>query len=234
MASQHAVRRAFLRSPDPRRPDLTLLTMISIILKNNCFLFRDERFIQKSGTPMGCAFGPSFANIFLGEWEEEIFTYYLPPCWLRFIDDIFLIWPFSFTSLFYFRDLVNSIAPTIKVEMTCDPMSIRFLDLTLTKSNGFLNFKIGFKPTDCHTILSPSSLHPPHVFSAIVFGQVYRWATHSSTYENIKETKRIVQASWRRQGYSRSAIRMAVRKVLDLTNLSPSSWQTGFYPCNCV
>ena len=228
-----AVSRAFLRSPDPRRPDLTLLTMISLILKNNCFLFREEHFLQRSGTAMGCAFGPSFANIFLAEWEEKIFNYYLPPRWLRFIDDVFFIWPLTFTSLISFRDFANSIFPTIKVEMTCDLSSIRFLDLTLMKSAGFLNFKIGFKPTDCHTILSPKSLHPPHVFSAIVFGQVYRWATHSSTYEYFMETKRTVQAAWRRQGYSRSAIRMAVRKVFELTNRSPSSWQTGFYPCDC-
>jgi hypothetical protein len=41
-----AVRSAFLRNPDSRRPDLTLLSMITVILKNNAFVFRGERFLQ--------------------------------------------------------------------------------------------------------------------------------------------------------------------------------------------
>lgn len=135
-----AVQRAFLRFPDPRRPDLTLLTLISIILKNNYFLLCGERFLQKSGTAWGCAFGSSFANSFLAEWEENIFYFYKPPVWFRFIDDIFLIWPLTFSELFSFRDFVNSIAPTIN--------NIRFLDLLLMKRDGLLNFKIGFEPTD--------------------------------------------------------------------------------------
>ena len=228
-----AVRRAFLRHPDPQRPDLTILTMISIILKNNFFLFRGERFLQLSGTAMGCAFGSSFANIFLGDWEDKIFEFYKPPFWRRFIDDIFLIWPLPSERLFSFVDFVNSIAPTIKVELVFDRFSIRFLDLLLTKKGERLHFKIGFKPTDSHTILSPSSFHPSHVFKAIVFGQVYRWVTHSSSYEAFKETKRTVQTAWRQQGYSRSAIRNAVRRVLAFTDQQPSSWQTGFFPCDC-
>ncbi len=228
-----AVRSAFLRNPDSRRPDLTLLSMITVILKNNAFVFRGERFLQKSGTAMGCAFGASFANIFLALWEEKIFNVYRPPVWRRFIDDIFLIYPFSLDSLFTFIDFFNGIFPSIKVTLTYDLHSIRFLDLLLSKKDGFLSFQIGFKPTDCHTILSPSSFHPPHVFSAILFGQAYRWATHCSTYEAFKETKKTVQAAWRRQGYSRSAIRTAVRRVLALTNQQPCAWRTGFFPCDC-
>ena len=79
----------------------------------------------------------------------------------------------------------------------------------------------------------PSSYHPPHVFKSILFGQVLRWATHSSTYEDFKCTKAVVQSKWRQQGYSRSKIREAVRNVFKLTLQTPDSWETGFFPCTC-
>ena len=105
-----AVGRAFLRYPDPRRPDLTILTMLSIILKNNCFVFCGELFLQKSGVAMGSAFGSSFANIFLGEWEEKIFERCKPPVWLRFIDDIFMIWTLLFLNCLRFT-ILSTISP---------------------------------------------------------------------------------------------------------------------------
>lgn len=228
-----AVEKAFQRFPDPRRPDRTLLTMLELLLRSNCFLFNGERFLQKHGTAMGSAFGSSYANIFLGDWEAKIFEHYEPPVWLRYIDDVFLIWPLSLPSLFSFRDFINTVAPTIKVDLSYDLYSIRFLDLTLRKADGYLLYEIGFKPTDTHVLLPPSSFHPKHIFSSILFGQAYRWATHSSSYDAFRNTKRTVQKAWRQQGYTRSAIRNAVRRVLTFTHQQPNTWTTGFFSCDC-
>ncbi len=203
-----AVSRAFLKFPDPRRPDLTLLTMLRLLLKSNCFYFQKELFLQLQGTAMGCAFGSSYANIFLADWEERVFQFQEQPVfWVRFIDDIFLIWESSLPSLLSFQDHINSIFPSITVELTSSLSSIRFLDLVLYKSSGRLLFRVGFKETDTHAILPSSSFHPPHVFKSILFGEVFRWATHSATHQDFLDTKKIVEPCWRRLGYSRSAIR---------------------------
>lgn len=228
-----AVSNAFRKFPDPRRPDLTLLTMLRLLLTCNDFVFLNRRFLQLQGTAMGCAFGASYANIFLAEWEERIFSYSKPPShWFRYIDDCFGVWDHNASDLSTFFNFVTNLHPTIKVELVSSKEAIRFLDLELYVKNEQILYKIGFKPTDNHSILSPHSFHPPHVFRGILFSQVYRWATRSATYKNFKETKKIVQKRWIDQGYTRSKIRQAVRDVFKLTLQTPLEWSTGFFPCS--
>lgn len=230
-----AVSRMFSKHPDPKRPDLTLLTMLRIILTNNNFCFRGDAFLQVQGTAMGCAFGPSYATIFLNDWEEKVYSYHVQPfCWLRFIDDIFFIWNGDESSLFTFNSFVDSIIPSITVDLSFSFYEIRFLDLCLYRSGNRVLYRVGFKPTDTHAILSPVSYHPRSVFRSILFGQLYRWSSRSSTYTDFLRTKRIVQPCWLRQGYTRSAVRRAVRRLFALTGQTPDLWATGFYPCSCV
>ena len=130
-----------------------------------------------------------------------------------------------------FRDFVNNLHPNIKVELKWSKSSIRFLDLDLYICNNSLLYRIGFKDTDSHAILAPTSFHPPHVFRGILFAQVYRWMTRSATYEDFKKTKSVVQGHWRKQGYTRSAIRNAVRGVFHFTLRKPQDFTPGFRPC---
>ena len=178
-----------------------------------------------------CIRDSSYANIFLCAWEDIIFSHCRPPLWLRYIDDVFFLWNCSPSDLFSFRDFVNAVYSTIKVDLSFELFCIRFLDLSLKKSGSHLSYCIGFKPTDTHGILSPWSFHPRHVFRAIIFGEVYRWATHSATYDDFCTTKSTVQPRWLQQGHSRHAIRTAVRRVLRLTGQTPTAWDTGFFPC---
>ena len=227
-----AVGRAFLKHKDPQRPDLTILSLLRLLLTSNDFIFKNRRFLQTHGTAMGCAFGSSFANIFLAEWEAAIGQHHCTPVlWLRYIDDIFGIWTHGEEQLLVFKDYINSIHDSIKVTLTYSPVSIRFLDLELYSYHGRVLHRIGFKPTDSFSILSPNSFHPPHVFSSIIFSQVYRWASRSSTYEDFCKTKSIVQCHWRRQGYTRSCIRNTVKNVFEFTCQNPYEWSAGFYTC---
>ena len=230
-----AVSRAFLRHPDVKRPDLTILSILRLLLNSNDFVYRQERFLQVQGTAMGSAYGGSYASIFLGEWEGRICDRDLKPeFWIRFIDDVFGVWNHGEQELLNFCTYVNSLFPSIKVSLNLDFNLIRFLDLTLYKSGDRLLHRIGFKPTDSFTILSPSSYHPVHIFNGILFGQIYRWATRSATYKDFKDTKHVVQRHWRRQGYTRTRIRKIVKSVLNFTHQGPDTWETGFLPCDCL
>lgn len=230
-----AVGRAFLRHKDPRRPDLSVLSILRLLLNTNDFVFKGERFLQVHGTAMGSAYGASYANIFLNEWEEKAQNFSAAPTlWIRYIDDIFGIWPHSEESLLLFRDHVNSIHPSIKVTLSFSPTSIRFLDLDLYISGERICHRIGFKPTDSFRILPSDSFHPPTVFNSILYSQIYRWCTRSSTYADFKATKHIVQPHWQRQGYTRSKIRKVTKNVLSFTCQTPFSWQTGFYACKSL
>ena len=61
----------------------------------NNFVFNGINYLQKKGCAMGTKCAPSYANIFMG-WFEEKFIFplltNLSDFYLRFIDDIFLIW----------------------------------------------------------------------------------------------------------------------------------------------
>ena len=232
-----AVSRAFLQHPDPRRPDLTLLSMLHLLLTRNCFSFNGRQYLQLQGTPMGAAFSGSLANIYMTEWETKCLN--LTPCprfWGRFIDDIFGIWDLDSDSLRAFHSLINTIDPNIQVSLAFNAQSIRFLDLELYRTAQLtIGYRIGFKPTDSHLILPPDSHHPKHVFRGVLLGQVLRWASKSSTYEDFRRTKATVFPYWKRQGYSRAALRQAVATAFQRTRQQPSAWTPGFYPCanNC-
>ncbi|CAH2324833.1 Hypothetical predicted protein, partial [Pelobates cultripes] len=43
---------------------------INIILKNNYFCFFNCFYLQKRGTAMGTRFAPSYANLFMADWES--------------------------------------------------------------------------------------------------------------------------------------------------------------------
>lgn len=224
--------RAFLKHSDPNRPDLTILSMLRLLLRSNDFLFHGERFLQTHGTAMGCAFGGSYASIYLSEWEECALQFpKSPSLWIRYIDDVFAVWDHSLDDLYCFRDAVNTLDVNISVNLSYDLYSIRFLDLELYRCKDLIFHRVGFKPTDSFTLLSTDSYHPCHIFKSIIYCQLYRFVTHCSTYDDFKMCKKVVQGHWRRQGYSRSLIRSTVRKVLTFTNRSPVDWDPGFFPC---
>ena len=72
-----------------------ILTFLKLILTLNNFVFNGINYLQKKGCAMGTKCAPSYANIFMG-WFEEKFIFpllkNLSNFHLRFIDDIFLIW----------------------------------------------------------------------------------------------------------------------------------------------
>ena len=168
-----AVSRSFKEHSDPRRPDLSVLSILRLLLYTNDFVFRGERFLQVNGTAMGCAFGASYANIFLNAWEEKFFKCQRAPLlWLRFIDDIFGVWTHGAESLTAFHDLVNATHPRIQVTLTSSPTSIRFLDLELYRLHDRISYRVGFKATDSFRLLPFDSFHPPSVFDSVTYARI--------------------------------------------------------------
>lgn len=49
-----------------------LLGGVEYILAHNYFSFEQEFYVQRPGTAMGTRFAPSYANLFLAQWEREV------------------------------------------------------------------------------------------------------------------------------------------------------------------
>lgn len=75
-----------------------ILDLLQFILHNNIFLFGHSHYLQIQGVTMGTKCAPSYANLYLGGWEHDLFFreemqsfFEQIPIWRRFIDDIFFV-----------------------------------------------------------------------------------------------------------------------------------------------
>ena len=76
-------------------PNTSICELLKLVLTCNNFHFDNKYYLHIGGTAMGTKLAPSFANIFMG-WFEDYFVYTYknqPLIWKRYIDDIFMIWP---------------------------------------------------------------------------------------------------------------------------------------------
>ena len=166
-------------NPDPLRPDHEIL---EICLKNNCFQFNGQNYIQNNGAGMGHSYSVPYSNIYMADWEKGALLkcIILPILFKRFIDDIILFWSHGFAKFLSFFNTLDSHDPNIKLTYTYQLNSIDFLDITIYKGlqfqvSGILDTRVYFKPTDSHELLHTSSFHPKHIFSGIVKSQIIRF-----------------------------------------------------------
>ena len=113
-----ATLRALCRTqPDGIQPsNLSLVKMLAQVLSYNNFQFDGKNYLQVGGTAMGTRVIPSYANIFMNDFEERhVYSYHLQPiAWYRYIDDIFCLWQHGEDKLEKFTTHLNSVHETIK------------------------------------------------------------------------------------------------------------------------
>ena len=119
---------------------------------------------------------PSFANLFFGLFETNPLNNdpYKPHTWLRYTDDICVIWTEGLDKLRIFIDYLNSIHPTIKFTSSHSNSCIPFLDANVSLNNGIIKTDLYSKPTDKHQHLLYSSCHPHHIKKAIPYSLALR------------------------------------------------------------
>ena len=106
---------------------------------------------------MGKQFAPSYANIFMANWETEALnkSYLKPSLYLRYLDDIFILWDHGLEQFHTFFEILNTHNPAVKLTSRIEKQSIDYLDVTIFKGpslikNKTLDTKVFFKPTDTH------------------------------------------------------------------------------------
>ena len=225
------ISRLFNDNPDPKRPDLTIISLLRLLLTHNAFTFKDTHWTQTKGVAMGKVFAGSFANLFLSVWETICLNSATiqPILWKRFQDDVFGVWPGSQQSLLDFHAHVNRQHTSMKASLTFGN-SVDFLDLTVTNTDGQFSFKLFIKPTDSNLLLPPTSYHPSHTALSVLYCQILRISSRCSDRESFREALTTKSRVWRSQGYSRSLIRTTKLRVLSLTQ-QLVDWGTGTFQC---
>ena len=151
--------------PEKQKIGPHLLKLLELVLHSMSFDFNNDHYLQIEGTAMGTGVAPNYANLFMDHFETKALENWplKPSLWLRFIDDIFMIWTHGEDNLNKFITYLNKLHPTIKFTHEVSDSSINFLD-TAVKINEERNLYTTLyeKPTDTHLYLHyTSSDHAP-------------------------------------------------------------------------
>ncbi|CAM5130490.1 unnamed protein product [Natator depressus] len=151
--------------------------LCDFVLTHNYFTFGDNVYLQISGTAMGTLMAPQYANIFMADLEQRFLSSrpLTPLLYLRYIDDIFIIWTHGKEALEEFHHDFNNFHPTINLSLVQSTQEIHFLDTTVLINNGHINTTLYRKPTDRYSYLHASSFHPDHTTRSIVYSQALRY-----------------------------------------------------------
>ena len=91
------------------------------------------------GCVIGKRFTPKCAYIYVVQWEEAALSKSVKSSllYLRYLDDIPIIWPLSKDEFWIFVEILNQQDDNIKLHATISDKSVYFLDVTIYKGTHF-------------------------------------------------------------------------------------------------
>lgn len=153
------------------KPPNFIIDLIDHCISNTYFSFEDQIYKQIQGAPMGSPLSPVLANIYMEEFEQKALatSTLKPSLWLRYIDDIFVIWPHGQSNLNTFLTHMNNQHENIKFTIEIETNNqLAFLDLMLyKKSNEELGHHLFRKKTHTNRYLHADSHHHPSQIASV-------------------------------------------------------------------
>ena len=188
-----------------------------LILTLNNFIFNGNHFLQTNGASMGTKCAPNYANLFMADFEERFIYPRINGkslLYLRYIDDIFMIWKGSQQELEAFIAEINSVHPSIKLEVDFSQVSVNFLDTTVTITpNHSIKSSLYQKPTDRHNFLHHKSYHPSSTKKSLPYSQALRIRRICSSVEDEKLALEKLKDQFKARGYKETLINEAVQRA---------------------
>ena len=116
---------------------IIMLDLLKYMLKYNVFKFNEHIFTQLHGIAMGTKLALALASIYIGDLEKSFLSSrkLQPALWVRYIDDVFAIWPHSLEELDKFLKDLNRVRERIRFSVKINTQSCNFLDLTIYKGS---------------------------------------------------------------------------------------------------
>ncbi|XP_075188242.1 uncharacterized protein LOC142261653 [Anomaloglossus baeobatrachus] len=172
-------------------------------------------------TQNSCA--PSYANLFMGAWEREIFFNSDIPGinnvhnWMRFIDDVLFIWDGTISELHGLMESLNKNNQNIKSTYKFGH-KIEFLDILIdTLSRGRLSTTVFRKETATNTLLHACSTHPQNTIKGIPIGQFLRVKRICSDDTQFLHQSQNLSQRLLERGYSKRWIKRGFQKAGNIT-----------------
>ena len=129
------------------------------------------------------------------EYFESELTHQLPhqpALWVRYVDDIMVVWPHDIELFQPFLDGLNQLVLSIKLstewenkEENSNRATLPFLDILIHRSPMGTTFSVYRKPSHCHMYIHYFSLHSPSVKKGVLSG-LYLRALRISSPEHLQ------------------------------------------------
>lgn len=180
--------------PFPHSPSSKfLIDLAEIVLTKNYFSFENNFYHQIKGTAMGTRMAPSYANLFMGAIETKFLNNepLKPLLWLRFIDDIFVVWPHSLDNLQVLLQRLNQFS-CLKFTHTISTDKITFLDVDILYQQNKFNTSVHFKETNKLQYLHFNSCHPSHTKRSIPHSLTIRGKRICNNSTSLDQYKGII------------------------------------------
>ena len=194
----------------------SILKLLKCVLTMNNFMFNNEHYIQIQGTAMGTRVAPTYANIFMNNFEEK-YVYLYPKNiirkWYRFIDDIWAILRCSEKELKTFLHYLNHVDNNIQFTYMYSKTSVQFLDVMTYRSKNEIKTDLYVKPTDSHSYLEYSSCHPMNMKNSIPYSQFLRLRRNCSDWTKFISHSLQLVTYFELRGYPTPLLHTELTKV---------------------
>ena len=195
-----------------------LLTLMRHVLTLNCFTFNGNSYLQTRGCAMGTVAAPSYAIIYMGEFEEKyIYPEIGDDClyYGRYIDDILMIFKGNEERFKIFAERLNTKHPSIKFDYEVSKTSIPFLDTRIyIDENRQLQTTLYTKPTDTHNYLHYKSAHPKHLKNSLPYSQALRLRRICTNERELKIHCEKMENNFIRRGYHKRILHEQINKAI--------------------
>lgn len=169
---------------------------------------------------MGACFSPGYACLHVGWWEERVLMVrHLDAwknnilCWLRYIDDVFVIWKGSIESAQAFVTAINMNKSNLEFNANISKTSVEFLDVRMFVANSSLQSTLHRKSTVGNSTLHAHSFHPRHLIASIPFGEMLRLRRICSSEIDLRSCHADPASRFQARGYSPKDIKLAQAKA---------------------
>ncbi|XP_033117883.1 uncharacterized protein LOC117117624 [Anneissia japonica] len=211
----------FLESDNPTsHATSTLIRLAELVLTTASFTFNGSYYRQLTGVSMGTRMGTSFACLFMGYLEQQIFNEYdgtKPLLFKRYIDDCVGAASCSYDELTNFINYMNSFHPAIKFTHEISYTNVTFLDIDVSIKGSTLSTSVYYKPTDAHTYLNYESSHPPKCKDSIPYSQLVRLRRICKQDDDFKTRAKEMMSFFSNRGYPTNITDGCLNKINKMT-----------------
>jgi hypothetical protein len=174
-----------VRRLNNKAPEFQLLVeLLRIQLAHNYFEFQGQFYKQIKGLPMGKAWAPVVASIYMDEWESSLWRVlgFEPIIYVRYIDDIFAVFNNKDDAEAFVR-AASVHDQNIRLSEISMGSSVHFLDLQIS-INHFGRFETSLyrKESDLIVLLHQRSAHSRSVKDGVILSQLQRFLRLHTNY----------------------------------------------------